>query len=123
MITLSSLEEIKATNEALGNLKQDFPNLFNKLLHVVNLTRALQFKYQFMGSLIMDENTDDHTPSFVYGSVLRLYKKELQKLIDDIDSPILKDILADNKHIGYAKIFQLVLGKSPESLIGSSPIQ
>jgi hypothetical protein len=123
MITLSSHDELKATNEALKKLKQDFPQLFDKLLHVVNLTRALQFKYQYMGCLIIDENVDNYTPNFVYNSVLRLYKKELQKLIDDINSQVVKDLFVDYKKIGYANISQLVLGKSPKSLVGLSPIQ
>jgi hypothetical protein len=123
MITLCSYNELKASNEALVKLKQDFPKLFNQLVHVVHLTRALQFKYQFMGCLIMDENTDTYSPSFAYSSVLSLYKKELQKLLEDINSQVIKDFFANYKKIGYVNISQLVLGKSPESLVGSSHLR
>lgn len=123
MITLTSLDELKATSEALDNLKKDYPNLFDKLLDMVNLTRAFQFKYQYMGCLIMGEDPGENTPNYVYGSVLRLYKKELQKLKDDLDSEVLKQFLTKFKGTGFAKICQLVLGMTPESLVGASSIR
>ena len=123
MITISSHDELKATDEAVKQLKRDFPQLFDKLLHVVNLTRAFQFKFQYMGCLIMDEEVQNCTPNFVYGSVLRLYKKELQKLINDKDSHVIKEFFVANKNVGYAKISLLLLGHTAESLVGSSSIQ
>lgn len=82
MITLSSVDELQATEAALEKIKYSYPELFNKLLHVVALTRALQFKYQFMGTLIMDENPDEYTPEFVMPSVIGLYRGS-SKLKDD----------------------------------------
>ncbi|MDQ0201573.1 hypothetical protein [Neobacillus ginsengisoli] len=123
MITLTSLDELKATSEALENLKKDYPALFEKLLDMVNLTRAFQFKYNYMGCLIMDEDPGEYKPNFVYGSVLRLYKKELQKLKDDLDSQILKQFLTKFRSTDFAKISQLVLGMTPESLVGASSIR
>jgi hypothetical protein len=123
MITLSSIDELKAANEALEEFQKDYPNLFKKLLDIVNLTRAFQFKYQYMGCLIMDEDPGQNTPNFVYGSVLRLYKKELQKLKDDQNSQVLKQTFSEIKNIGYAKICLLVSGMTPESLVGASSIR
>ncbi|WML49512.1 hypothetical protein RCG23_05855 [Neobacillus sp. PS3-34] len=123
MITLSSIDELKATKEAIEKLKKDYPNLFEKLLDIVNLTRAFQFKYQYMGCLIMNEDPGQNAPNFVYGSVLRLYKKELQKLKDAQDSEVLKQIFSEFRNTGYAKISLLILGMKPESLVGSSSIR
>lgn len=123
MITLSSIDELKATKEAIEKLKKDYPNLFEKLLEIVNLTRAFQFKYQYMGCLIMNEDPGQNAPNFVYGSVLRLYKKELQKLKDAQDSEVLKQIFSEFRNTGYAKISLLILGMKPESLVGSSSIR
>lgn len=123
MITISSHDELKTTEKSVKQLKRDFPQLFDKLLHVVNLTRAFQFKFQYMGCLIMDEEVHNCTPNFVYGSVLRLYKKEVQKLVNDIDSQVIKDLFVANKNVGYAKISLLLLGHTTESLVGSSSIQ
>jgi hypothetical protein len=123
MITLSGIDELKAANVALEKFQKDYPNLFKKLLDIVNLTRAFQFKYQYMGCLIMDEDPGQNTPNFVYGSVLRLYKKELQKLKDDQNSQVLKQTFSEIKNIGYAKISLLVSGMTPESLVGASSIK
>jgi hypothetical protein len=123
MITLSSIDELKATNEALEKLKKDYPVLFKKLVDSIKLTYAFQFKYHYMGSLLMDENPDKYSPHFIYGSVLRLYKKELQKLKDDDDFNVLKHFFTTFKSTGYAKISLLILGKTPESLVGSSIIR
>jgi hypothetical protein len=123
MITLSSIDELKATKQALEKLKKDYPSLFEKLLYMVNLTRALDFKYHYMGSLIMDEDPGQYAPNFVYGSVLRLYKKELQKIKEDHDSQVLKQTFSEFRKTGYAKISLLVLGETPESLVGASSIR
>ncbi|KWW18224.1 MULTISPECIES: hypothetical protein [Peribacillus] len=123
MITLSSVDELRATEAALRKIKYSYPELFNKLFHVVALTRTLQFKYHFMGTLLMDENYNEYTPEFVTPSVTDLYKEEVQKLKNDPDFHILLQIFTNSKNIGYAKISMLVLGKSPESLLGASTIK
>ncbi|KIL45056.1 hypothetical protein [Jeotgalibacillus soli] len=123
MITLSSLNELKAAEEALEKFKKDYPNLFDKLLDMVNLTRALQFKYHYLGCLIMNENPGANTPKFVYRSVLRLFKKEVQKLKDDRDFQVLKQTFSEHKSIGYSKISLLLLEMTPESLVGTSSIK
>jgi hypothetical protein len=123
MITLSNVDELQASETALEKIKYSYPELFNKLLHVVALTRALQFKYQFMGTLIMDENHNEYTPEFVMPSIIELYIEEVQKLKDDPNIQVLLQTFSQSKNIGYAKISMLVLGKSPESLLGASCIK
>ncbi|RFU60443.1 hypothetical protein [Peribacillus glennii] len=123
MITLTSHNELKETKNAIENLKTSYPVLFEKLVDVVNLTRALQFKYQYMGCLIMDEDPNYYAPNFVQGSVLRLYKKEVQKLKEDLDSPVLKQTFHDFRDTGYANISLLILGMAPEALVGANIIQ
>lgn len=123
MITLSNVDELQASEAALEQIKYSYPELFNKLLHVVALTRALQFKYQFMGTLIMEENPNEYTPEFVMPSIIELYIEEVQKLKDDPNIQVLLQTFSQSKNIGYAKISMLVLGKSPESLLGASCIK
>ncbi|AOH53414.1 hypothetical protein ACQKGI_18750 [Peribacillus muralis] len=123
MITLSSFDELRATQAALMKIKYSYPELFNRLFHIVALTRALQFKYHFMGTILMDENHDEYTPEFVIPSVSNLYIEEVQKLKNDPDFQILLQIFSQSKNIGFAKISMLVLGKSPESLLGASTIK
>jgi hypothetical protein len=123
MITLSSIDELKTTKENLEKLKFEYPNLFEKLLYMVNLTRAFQFKYHFLGCLIMDEDPSQYTPKFVEDSVLKLYKKELKNLLNDPDFQELKRTFSENKNTGYSKISLLALDMKPESLLGSSSIK
>lgn len=123
IITLSNIDELQATKVAIEEIKQKYPALFEKLLDTINLTRALQFKYQFMGCLIMDQDPDEYKPNLVYSSVLRLYKNELQKIKDDQDFPFLKNTIEKFSSIGYPKICQLVLGMKPESIVGTSSIR
>ncbi|MFF3024840.1 hypothetical protein ACFVRR_19660 [Gottfriedia sp. NPDC057948] len=123
MITLSSIDELKTTKETLEKLKFEYPNLFEKLLYMVNLTRAFQFKYHFLGCLIMDEDPSRYTPKFVEDSVLNLYKKELKNLLNDPDFQELKRTFSENKNTGYSKISLLALDMKPESLLGSSSIK
>jgi hypothetical protein len=120
--TVSSIDELKATNNAIANFKKDYPKLFETLLEMVNLTRAFHFKYHFMGCLIMEEDPGESTPN-VYGSVLRLYKKEMQKLKDDKDFQVLQQLFSDFRGTSYPKICLLVLGMTPESLVGLSYIK
>jgi hypothetical protein len=124
MLTLSNINELYEAKIAIKNMKKEYPALFEKLLDIINLTRALQFKYYYMGSLIMDKDPDEYKPNFVNGSVLRIYKKELQKLKDDQDFQVLRQIFSDfSSSTDYSKICLLVRGMAPESLIGSSNIR
>lgn len=123
MVTLSSVDELQTAETELENIKDSYPELFKKLLHVVGLTRALQFRYQYMGCLIMDENPNEFAPEFVMPSVISLYKAEIQKLKDEPNIHILRRTFANYESMGFAKLSMLVLGQSPESLIGGSYIK
>jgi hypothetical protein len=122
--TLCSLDELKKVKKALDQLENSYPALFEKMVHVMNLTRALQMKYQYMGCLIMDEDPSDCLPNLPHGSsVLRLYKKEVASLKNDADAYIMKQIFTSFKETGYAKISLLSLDRTPESLVGASSVK
>ncbi|SIS44913.1 hypothetical protein [Salimicrobium flavidum] len=113
---LNQLYEVK--NE-LEVMKQQKPELNDQLIHVVSLTRQLQLKYGYMGSLIMDENLPRYEPKFLRGSILRLYHQEVQQLKEHTDIDYLKNILVKYEDINDSKIFLLTLGAKPELLQGS----
>jgi hypothetical protein len=123
MVTLSSVDELQMAEIELEKIKDSYPELFKKLLHVVGLTRAFQFRYQYMGSLIMDEDERAFTPEFVMPTVISLYQAEIRKLKEDPNIHILQRTFASYESIGYAKVSMLVLGQSPDSLIGASYIK
>jgi hypothetical protein len=120
MVTFTSLNELKMTNKALEDLKKAYPELFVKFLDAVNLTRAFQFKYHYLISLILNEDPGQDKPNFVYGSVLRLYKREVQKIKDDVDFHVLEQFFIENKNMDSTKICLLALGMTPDSLVGPS---
>jgi len=120
MVTISSMNRLTAAKDGLKMLEQEHPVLFEKLLDVIYLTRALHFKYHYMGCLVMDEDPGPSSPDFVYGSVLRIYKKEIQKLKNDGSLHALRQLFSDCSSIGYSKLCLLALGHSPESLVEPS---
>ncbi|WP_052712178.1 hypothetical protein [Domibacillus indicus] len=121
--TLCSIDELKEAKKAVDQLQASHPQLFDKMVHIAGLTRSLQLKYQYMGCLIMDEDSADCLPNIPYSSVLRLYKKEVQTLKNDEHIGALKKLFTTFKETGYAKISLLVLGRTPESLVGFSSIK
>ncbi len=122
MIALANHHDILATKEALDVFKLEHPSLFDQLLHVVSLTRQLHFKYHYMGNLLMNEDPTIYQP-LVKESVMKLYLKEIQMLKDNDRNGVVQTLLAESRHHGYAKISLLILGKSPESLIGAAIIK
>ncbi|MET3697915.1 hypothetical protein SAMN05877753_104207 [Bacillus oleivorans] len=123
MTTLCSHEDLIATQDALKHVEKSYPALFEQLLHIVNLTRSLQLRYQFMGCLLMDEDPGKNKPSYLHHSVLELYKREIQKLKDNPDFPVIKKTFKSFKKVGYAKISLLLQGAKPETLTGLSVIK
>ncbi|WP_243355217.1 hypothetical protein [Bacillus litorisediminis] len=123
MTTLCSHEDLIATQDALKNVEKSYPALFEQLFHIVNLTRSLQLRYQFMGCLLMDEDPGKNKPSYLHHSVLELYKNEIQKLKDNPDFPVIQKMFKSFKKVGYAKMCLLLLGTEPETLTGLTVIK
>ena len=119
MITLSSTNQILAAKKAVEQCKAGHPEAFTILLHMINLTRALQFKYQYMGSLITGEDVSACKPAFTERSVLQLYLREMHELLDHPDSEAIRSLFKEYEEIGFARLALLALGKQPESLSGS----
>ncbi|MBS2970989.1 hypothetical protein J9317_19790 [Metabacillus sp. KIGAM252] len=120
MVAISSIEQLKTLQADLEKMKEEHPGLFTQWIHLVNLTRQLQFKHHFMGSLLLDEEPGRYFPSSAKKSVILLYQKEAEKLKDDPDFPELKRILSHYHDTGFSKISRLSLGHPPESLVGVS---
>ncbi|MFI8684611.1 hypothetical protein [Rossellomorea sp. NPDC077527] len=117
---MNELHEAKKDVEAL---KQDYPELNEQLVHVTSLTRQLQLKYGYMGSLLRDKELPDYEPQFVRDSILSLYQEEVQKLKEHPNIVKLKDIMKKHRQISDSKLFLLILGAKPELLQGSTIIK
>lgn len=119
MITLSSVDELQTVNSGILHVKEQQATLFEQTLHVVSLTRALRFHYQYVGCLILDKDTSDCAPKFESPSVVHLYEQEVAKLKQNPSFPIIKQIFKNSQSIGFAKTCLLILGRSPEKLVGA----
>ncbi|PFG03475.1 hypothetical protein [Bacillus sp. es.034] len=117
---MNELHEAKKDVEAL---KQDYPELNEQLVHVTSLTRQLQLKYGYMGSLLRDKELPDYEPQFVRDSILSLYQDEVRKLKAHPNIVQLKDIMKKHRQISDSKLFLLILGAKPELLQGSTIIK
>lgn len=109
----SAIEELKATK----------PTLYKRFVHIIHLTRQMQFKFQYMGCLIMDEDPSKFRPKFLDDYVLIVYQNEIEKLKADNQVLELKQLLAVYKMVGYAKLCELVMGKNPEVLVGPAIVR
>ncbi|MGD6816406.1 hypothetical protein [Metabacillus sp. 84] len=118
MVAASNMEDLQMLQAELEKMKDGYPELFSKWIHLVNLTRQLQFKHHFMGSMLLDEKPGRYYPSTAEKSVLTLYKEEVQKLKMEPEFPVLRKLLSQYHETGFSKISRLSLGHPPESLVG-----
>ncbi|MCM3759914.1 hypothetical protein M3212_03825 [Alkalihalobacillus oceani] len=119
MLTVSSYQEVHTAKEAIERFRQAKPGLFQKFLNVIHLTRQLQYGYQYMGALIMEENAaEQFQPQAQADYVLAVYKREIEQLKADSKIQELKQFLAANRQVSYAHLSKLALGIEPEGLIG-----
>ncbi|WP_079478578.1 hypothetical protein [Halobacillus salinus] len=123
MFKLASLNTLYDAKADLQELGRQYPDVYENLKHVVSFTRQMQIKYGYMRALLMEEDLKTTYPEFVKGSILTLYKQEVDKLKNHEDFTVVQDILSKYREIGNAKIFLLVLGARPEMLQGSTIIK
>ncbi|OIU72789.1 hypothetical protein [Rossellomorea aquimaris] len=120
---LESLHDLNDAKKDVESLKHEYPDLNEQLVHVVSLTRQLQLKYGYMGSLLRDKELPDYEPRFVRGSILTLYQQEVRKLKDHPQVIQLKELMKKHRNISDSKLFLLILGAKPELLQGSTIIK
>ncbi|MDQ0298112.1 hypothetical protein J2S78_000520 [Salibacterium salarium] len=118
MIALSSIEELQAAKNKIEQLNLSAPNLFDKLVHVVTLTKQMQLRYEYLGSLIMEEDSTRFVNQHIRTSLLDLYQKEVQNLKHPTEKQEVEQLFSMYKSIGYENICKMILGESPESLKG-----
>src|SRR5699024_12704412 len=92
MITTSSFSELMQAKNAIEVLKEERPSVYKKFVHIIHLTYQLQFKFQYMGYLIIDDESHKHSPKVQDDYVLSVYQTEIKKL------------KAYNEHINLKKL-------------------
>ena len=123
MLTTTSFSELVHAKKEINALKVKKPTVFKQFVHIIHLTRQMQFKFQYMGSLIMDEDPSAFRPIIKDDYVLTVYQQEIAKLKSNSKATALKQLLADHQSMGYATLSDLVLGVSPEVLVGPAVVR
>ncbi|WP_066191085.1 MULTISPECIES: hypothetical protein [Gracilibacillus] len=111
---LANLTNLYDLKEELNELGRNHPALYEKLKHVVSLTRQLQIPYKYLGELVENGYVDTPQPAFIRESVLQLYQTEVEKLRTDEDIEQLLRLMKDSEATSYSQLFLLVLGANPE---------
>lgn len=122
MIITSSYEELLDAKRAIASFRATKPEEYKQFKRIIQLTRQLQFNFQYMGCLIMDEDPTKYRPRVNDDYILNVYKREINKLKEDPKSQDIKALLGAYKQIGYGKICELILGKQPISLVGPAVV-
>ena len=123
MLTTSSYNELKNAQIAIEELNAKKPSIFRKFINIIKLTRQLQFGYQYMGSLIMDEDPDKFNPMSQDDYILSVYYREIENLKTDKKFLDLKKLLKTYKQLSYANISKLALGENPVELVGPTLVR
>ncbi|MBS4212927.1 MULTISPECIES: hypothetical protein [Neobacillus] len=115
MVIVSSYNELKNVQTAIEKLNA---SIYQKFINIIKLTRQFHYGYQYMGSLIMDEDPNQFQPMSQDDYVLSVYKKEIDKLKTDNKFLDLKQLLKSHQQLGYVNISKLALGENPQALVG-----
>lgn len=122
MIVSSDYDDLKDAQIAIANLNATKSSIYQMFLNIIHLTHQLQYGYQYMGALLMDEDPSDFRPKLQDDYVLSIYHQEIEKLKADKRFPELKQLLNSYKQISYANISKLTLGENPIELVGPTVI-
>lgn len=123
MVISTNLFELKHAQEAMEELQATKPSIFQKFMNIIQLTRQFQYGYQFMGSLIMDEDPIKYHPMSQDDYVLSVYLGEIEKLKKADQFAELKQLLRQYQNLSYFIISKLALGESPKALVGPTVVR
>lgn len=123
MLVNSSIHELLDAQQSIEAFRKNEPIIYKKVMHMIYLTRQLQFGYQYMGCLLMDENPDKFQPVIQDEYILSVYQQEIEKLKQDKMVHDLKQLLSSYKQISYYVMCQLMLGTNPKLLVGPTVVR
>ncbi|MFC3886329.1 hypothetical protein ACFOU2_23710 [Bacillus songklensis] len=122
MLVSANYDDLKDAKIAIENLSETKPSIYHIFLNIIELTRQLNYGYQYMGALLMDEDPSEFKPIGPDDYVLSVYHQEIEKLKKDEKFPELKKLLKEYKQVSYANISKLALGEPPKELAGPTVI-
>ena len=118
MVTESNYNQLENAKVAIEKLHLTKPDIYKKFINIIRLTRQLHCGYQYMGTVIMDEDPSDFYPRSLDDYVMSVYQREIEKLKTDERFTELKQVLNNYKQVSYVNISKLALGENPKELVG-----
>lgn len=118
---ISSIQDLKNARTDIEDFRTNYPDTFYRLLHLVNFTRQLQFKYEYLCGLMLgnEKFAARFAPHFVQRSIIDLYKSEIEKINKHPQGlQALERLMSAHGEIGYENFCLLVRGKTPEEIKG-----
>lgn len=118
---ISSIQDLKNARTDIEDFRTNYPDTFYRLLHLVNFTRQLQFKYEYLCGLMLgnEKFAARFAPHFVQRSIIDLYKSEIEKINKHPQGlQALERLMRAHGEIGYENFCLLVRGKTPEEIKG-----
>ncbi|PLS02222.1 hypothetical protein [Neobacillus cucumis] len=122
MLVSANYEDLIDAKMAIEHLSETKPSIYHMFLNIIELTRKLNFGYQYMGALLMDEDPSEFKPVGQDDYVLSVYQEEIEKLKKDEKFSELKQLLKEYEQVSYANISKLALGNPPRELAGPTVI-
>ncbi|MGG1679565.1 hypothetical protein ACIFOT_28170 [Neobacillus sp. NRS-1170] len=122
MLVSANYDDLNDAKMAIEHLGQTKPSIYYMFLNIIELTRQLNYGYQYMGALLMDEDPSEFKPAGQDEYVLSVYQKEIEKLKGDQKFYELKQLLKEYQQVSYANISKLALGNPPKELAGPTII-
>lgn len=122
MLVTANYDDLKYAKIAIENLCATKPSIYQKFLNIIELTRRFNYGYEYMGSLLMDEDSSHFKPIAQDDYVLSVYHQEIDKLKNDPKFLEIKQLLKEYHPVSYANISKLALGENPIELAGPTVI-
>ncbi|SFA95205.1 hypothetical protein SAMN04488072_104108 [Lentibacillus halodurans] len=118
MLISANAQELQRVKQAIERLKENEPVQYQQFKNVINLTRQLQYSFQYLGCLIMNDDPREFEPRLQDGYVLSIYKNEIENLKQKQPIDAVQELLAAYKRVSYDHICKLVLGENVDMLAG-----
>ncbi|MED4206953.1 hypothetical protein [Neobacillus mesonae] len=122
MLVSANYDDLKNAKLAIESLSVTDPSIYQMFLNIVELTRQLNYGFQYMGALLMDEDPSEFQPMDQDDYVLSIYHREIENLKDHKRFSDLKRFLKEYHQLSYANISKLAMGQNPKELAGPTVI-
>ncbi|HLR20309.1 MAG TPA: hypothetical protein VK115_10475 [Staphylococcus sp.] len=123
---INEMEELQKVKVDLTSLRAESPSMYEKLEYIASLTRQLSIHYKYLGVLMFSKDSEElhnNRPIFIRESVLNLYEQEVEKVKNDKDFELFKNMVQASPDVAYSQIFLIILGAEPSFVFHNTIIK